>query len=67
MPFGLKNAPQIFQRRMDNVFKHLYLFCLVYVDDILITSSTPEEHQEHLQLFAQTVQKHGIVLSQKKS
>ena len=26
MPFGLKNAPRIFQRRMDNAFKHLNLF-----------------------------------------
>ena len=23
MPFGLRNAPQIFQRRMDNIFKDL--------------------------------------------
>jgi len=29
MPFGLKNAPQIFQRRMDSIFKDLNLCCLV--------------------------------------
>ena len=35
MPFDLKNAPQIFQRRMDNIFKDLNHCCLVYIDDIL--------------------------------
>ena len=27
MPFGLKNVPQIFQRRMDNIFKGLNHYC----------------------------------------
>jgi len=35
MPFDFKNAPQIFQRRMDNIFKGFNHYCLVYVDDIL--------------------------------
>ena len=42
MPFGLKNAPQVFQRRMDNIFKNLNHYCLVYIDDILIFSKTIE-------------------------
>jgi hypothetical protein len=37
MPFGLKNTSQIFQRKMDNIFK-FYKFIFVYVDDILILS-----------------------------
>ena len=36
MPFGLKNAPQIFQRRIDSVFKDLNHCCLAYIDDIII-------------------------------
>ena len=36
MSFGLKNAPQIFQRRIDNIFKDLNYCCLVYIDDILV-------------------------------
>jgi len=46
MSFGLKNAPRIFQRRMDNAFKHLNSFLVVYVDDILISSATLEEHRD---------------------
>ena len=33
LPFGLKNAPQIFQRKMDNIFRD-YDFIHVYADDI---------------------------------
>ena len=67
MPFGLKNTPRIFQRRMDNAFKHLNSFLVINVDDILISSATIEEHREHLQLFAETVIKEGICLSEKKA
>ena len=40
MPFGLKTAPSIFQRKMDNIFKNYYSFVLVYIDDILVFSKT---------------------------
>ena len=36
MSFNVKNAPQIFQRRIDNIFKDLNHCCLVYIDDILV-------------------------------
>ena len=65
MTFGLKNAPRIFQRRMDNAFRHLNSFLVAYVDNILISSTTLEEYQEHLQQLAETIIKEGICLSEK--
>ena len=41
---------QAFQRMMDVVCKDLS-FAFVYLDDILIASSSPEEHCEHLRTF----------------
>ena len=66
MPFGLKNAPQIYQRKMDKIFKD-YPFLYVYVDDILIASDSIEEHLEHLNIFSDLCLKHGIGLSEKKA
>ena len=67
MPFGLKNAPQIFQRRMDEVIKPITHFCIAYVDDLLIHSNNIDEHIEHLEKFCYIMKKHGITLSQKKA
>ena len=36
MPFGLKNAPQIFQRKMGKIFFDYSAFIIVYIDDMLI-------------------------------
>jgi hypothetical protein len=47
MPFGLRNAGQTFQRLMDQVLRGLD-FCFVYLDDILIASSSEAEHVQHL-------------------
>lgn len=55
MPFGLKNAPVIFQRVIANLLqKHsLSTFALNYIDDIVVFSRTYDEHLEHLsRLFA---------------
>ena len=38
MPFGLKNAPSVFQRKMDNIFRNNDSFVVVYIDDILVFS-----------------------------
>ena len=47
MPFGLKNARRMFERRVDDAFKHLNSFLVVYIDDILMSSTTLEGHQNH--------------------
>lgn len=49
MPFGLKNAPSTFQRLMNEILSDLVgKYCLVYLDDIIVFSSSLQEHIESL-------------------
>ena len=67
MPFGFRNGPAIFQRVMQGVLApFLWLFALVYIDDIVIFSKTFEEHMNHLDLVFKAIAKSGITLSPKK-
>ena len=55
MPFGLKNAPAVFQRLMQQVLADLNLpdqpeFVSVYIDNLLVFSRTLEEHIQHLKM-----------------
>ena len=47
LPFGVASAPSIFHRTMENLLQGIPGVC-VYIDDILITGHTDEEHLEHL-------------------
>ena len=47
VPLGLAQAPAYFQELMTGVLKDLP-FAMAYLDDIIIYSSTPEEHLEHI-------------------
>ena len=45
IPFGLTGAPATFQRIMDMVMPGLaYEICLVYLDDVIVNSTSLEEH-----------------------
>ena len=65
MPFGLKGAAQAFQRMMDRVTQSLGNI-FVYLDDILIASETPEQHETDLRTLFQRLQQHGLVVNRSK-
>ena len=65
MPFGLRNAGQTFQRFMDQVLRGLD-FCYWYIDDLLVASSSPEEHARHLLLVLQRLAEHGLTINPSK-
>ena len=45
MPFGFCNAPVTFQRLMQNCLGKLNLiYCLIYLDDLIVFLQTAEEH-----------------------
>ena len=47
MPFGLTNAPATFQHLMESCLGEMHLkWCIIYLDDIIVFSKTPEEHIE---------------------
>ncbi len=58
MPFGLRNSPATFQRRMEVVLARQLECASLYIDDILISSMTRDEHQKHKEdeLFAALTQ-----------
>ena len=66
MPFGLKNAPSEFQNIMNDIFNSFSQFTIVYIDDVLVYSSSIAEHWKHLHSFLDTIKRNGLVVSVKK-
>ena len=61
MPFGLTNAPAVFMDLMNRLFSpYLDKFVIVFIDDILVYSGSPEEHAEHLQTVLQILRERQL-------
>ena len=66
MPFGLSNAPAVFQMLLSVVLQDCYNFATAYLDVILVFSATLEEHLEHLSIFFHKLRQHKLKLKFKK-
>ena len=65
LPFGIASAPSIFQRVMENLLKGIPRVC-IYLDDILVTGSTEEEHLSNLAQVLERLGMAGIRLKREK-
>jgi len=67
LPFGLTNAPAIFQRTMNKVLSGLIgRCCMVYIDDVVVFSKTTTEHLQHLEQVFQRLRSAGLQLKPTK-
>jgi Reverse transcriptase (RNA-dependent DNA polymerase) len=59
--FGLSNAPIIFQARINKIL-HLYLdvFCIAYIDDILVYSDDLTSYKQHVRFVIKALQDAGL-------
>ncbi|GKB33013.1 putative reverse transcriptase domain-containing protein, partial [Tanacetum coccineum] len=61
MPFGLTNTPAVFMDLMNRVCKpYLDKFVIVFIDDILIYSKSKKEHEGHLKLVLELLNKEKL-------
>ena len=65
MPFGIKSAQEVFQKRMSQSFGDLE-GVETDVDDILVWGTTSEEHDHHLKKTLQQCQEINLTLNESK-
>lgn len=66
-PFGLANAPSVFQRAINEILGSLrFTYALAYLDDILILSKGEEQGLERLEEVLKTFREAGVTLRKEK-
>lgn len=64
MPQGITNAPSTFQRLMERCVGEMNLkVVLVFIDDLIIFSSSLEEHEQRLKRVLQRLKEYGLKLA----
>lgn len=65
LPLGIASAPAMFQKTMDTILQGIpNVIC--YIDDILVTGSTDEDHLRNLAEVFSQLEKHGMRINQGK-
>ena len=65
LPFGVASAPSMFQRIMESILQGLPDVS-VYIDDILVTGKTPQEHLCKLDVVLTRLEEVGLRLKKEK-
>ena len=67
MPFGLTNAPATFQCLKESSLGDMHLnWCIIYLDDIIVFSKTPEDHIQRLGGVFKKLSTAGLQLKPRK-
>ena len=67
LPQGTAASPQIFQRTMDKWFAaYLWQSVIIWMDDILVHSTTFDEHLLHLEQVLRVAKNYGLVFNKSK-
>ena len=67
LPLGLCDTQATFQRLISNIMgEYIDNFVLVYLDGILVFSTTEHEHEHHLRLVFQELREHKLQSKLKK-
>lgn len=67
MPFGHKNAPEMFQRTMDVISSSIkWKPAPLYLDNIVVFPKTPLKHFEHVRSVLTVLEEAGVILKLKK-
>ncbi len=65
LPYGISSAPGIFQRLMESVLQGIP-HVIVYIDDVLVTGATDEQHLQTLGVVLQRLEKAGLRANRSK-
>jgi len=67
MPFGLRNARDMFHRCLDIILSGVrWKSCLVYLDDVIVQSNKLEDHIKHVDEVLTLLEEAGISLKLRK-
>ncbi len=67
VPFGVSNAPATFMTLMNEIYRpFLDKFVLVFMDDILVYSRTPEEHLQHVEKALEVLRREKLYTKESK-
>ena len=65
LPFGISSAPAIFQRTMESLLTDIQ-GVIIYLDDVLITGRTDQEHLQSLETVLAKINDAGLLLKNEK-
>ena len=66
MPFGLVNAPPFFQRVMDRCFQDFGQEVRIYMDDLLVPSTSLDTHVKKLRQVYEVLRRHNLRVKKPK-
>ena len=66
MPFGVRNAPAVFQEYITKLFRNHKTYCSPYMDDLIVYNSSWKEHVGHVREVLSILRTAGLTANPAK-